>query len=238
MKYKIQIPKPCNENWNEMTPTQKGMFCSNCKKEVINYEHYSNFQLAKTISTSDGICGRFTIEQLDFELETNKNNYFQRIGLAFGFTSLLLSTPIFSQTQKPKIEVNDKKETELTKVDTLNGTIEFSGIIYEKTRNAQQKFDSIPLPGVMIVQKGTKNGVQTNINGEYKIRIPVNDFENNVILVCSYIGMPNKEIKLIPTIRNVDIEMPKSIRIIVGEVIVVKKKNNIFRRIRNLFKRH
>ena len=90
----------------------------------------------------------------------------------------------------------------------------------------------------MIVQKGTKNGVQTNINGEYKIRIPVNDFENNVILVCSYIGMPNKEIKLIPTIRNVDIEMPKSIRIIVGEVIVVKKKNNIFRRIRNLFKRH
>jgi hypothetical protein len=238
MKYKIQIPKPCNENWNEMTPTQKGMFCSNCKKEVINYEHYSNFQLAKTISNSEGICGRFTIEQLDFELETNKNNYFQRIGLAFGISSLLLSTPIFSQTQKPKVEINDKKETELTKVDTLNGTIEFSGIIYEKTRNAQQKFDSIPLPGVMIVQKGTKNGVQTNINGEYKIRIPVNDFENNVILVCSYIGMPNKEIKLIPTIRNVDIEMPKSIRIIVGEVIVVKKKNNIFRRIRNLFKRH
>jgi hypothetical protein len=238
MKYKIQIPKPCHENWNEMTPTQKGMFCSNCNKEVINYEHYSNFQLTKTISNSDAICGRFTIEQLDFEIETNKNNYFQRIGLAFGISSLLLSTPIFSQTQKPKVEVNDKKEKELTKADTLNGAIEFSGTIYEKTLNAQQKFDSIPIPGVIVIQKNTKNGVQTNIDGEFKISIPVNDFENNVILVCSYIGMPNKEIKLIPTIRNVNIEMPKTIRIIMGEVIVVKKKNNIFRRIRNLFKRH
>lgn len=239
MKYKIQIPKPCNENWNEMTPTQKGMFCSNCKKEVINYEYYSNFQLAKTISTSDGICGRFTIEQLDFELETNKNNYFQRIGLAFGFTSLLISTPIFSQTQKPKIEVNDKKETELTKVDTLNGTIEFSGTIYEKTRNAQQKFDSIPLPGVNVIQKNTKNGVQTNLEGEFKINIPIIDFENNVILIFSFIGMENKEINIFRTNRNLKIEMIQGPQVLMGEVIVsVKKKNNIFRRIRNLFKRN
>lgn len=30
MKYEIKIPKPCNEKWNAMTPTEKGAFCSNC----------------------------------------------------------------------------------------------------------------------------------------------------------------------------------------------------------------
>ena len=238
MKYNIQIPKPCNENWNEMTPTQKGMFCSNCKKEVINYEHYSNFQLAKTISTREGICGRFTIQQLDCELEFTKINYFQRIGLALGISSLLISTPIFSQTQKPKVEINDKKETELTKEDELNGGIEFSGTIYEKTLNAQQKFDSIPIPGVNVIQKNTKNGVQTNLEGEFKITIPIKDFENNVILIFSFIGMENKEINIFRTNRNLKIEMIQGSQVLMGEVIVVKRKNNIFRRIRNLFKRH
>jgi len=235
MKYTIQIPKPCNGNWNEMTPTQKGMFCSNCQKEVINYEHYSNFQLAKTIGNSEGICGRFTNEQLDCELEFNKKNYFQRIGLAFGFTSLLLSAPIFSQTQKPKIEVNDINETELTEGDSLKGVIEFSGTLLEKPTKAGSKTVSIPLPGGNIIQKNSKNVVQTNIDGEFKISIPVIDFENKVVLVCSYVGMNNKEIEILPTNRKLIIEMTGD-NFLMGEVIVVKKKNNIFRRIRNFFK--
>jgi hypothetical protein len=157
--------------------------------------------------------------------------------LALGISTLLLSTPIFSQTQKPKVEISDKKETELTKEDDLNGSIEFSGTIYEKTRNAQQKFDSIPIPGVNVIQKNTKNGVQTNIDGEFKINIPVKDFENNVILVCSYIGMDNKENNIFPTNRKLKIEMIQGPQVLMGEVIIVKRKNNIFRRIRNLFKR-
>lgn len=31
---KISIPKPCNENWNEMTPDQQGAFCKVCSKVV------------------------------------------------------------------------------------------------------------------------------------------------------------------------------------------------------------
>ena len=35
MKYKLKIPNPCDEKWNEMTPTEKGVFCSKCNKEGI-----------------------------------------------------------------------------------------------------------------------------------------------------------------------------------------------------------
>jgi hypothetical protein len=34
---KIDIPNPCHEDWNTMTPTEKGAFCGVCKKEVVDF---------------------------------------------------------------------------------------------------------------------------------------------------------------------------------------------------------
>jgi mRNA-degrading endonuclease RelE of RelBE toxin-antitoxin system len=52
MKYTIKIPKPCNENWSKMTPTQRGMFVQ-IVKEVINYQYYSDNQLLKSLNESE-----------------------------------------------------------------------------------------------------------------------------------------------------------------------------------------
>ncbi|MBN4070922.1 hypothetical protein JYT72_00300 [Crocinitomix catalasitica] len=32
----FQIPEPCHENWNEMSPTEKGRFCEKCSKEILD----------------------------------------------------------------------------------------------------------------------------------------------------------------------------------------------------------
>lgn len=60
-----------------------------------------------------------------------------------------------------------------------------SGVVISKTDN-----DSIP--GVIIIEKGTKNGTQSDLDGRFEIEVS----DPNAILVFSYVGMVTKEYKL------------------------------------------
>jgi|GEM_PF-1310061 len=234
MKYTIQIPNPCNENWKTMTPTERGMFCSNCKKEVINYQYYSNNELLKSLNNDEKICGRFSPNQIDKALNSSETKRIHNIGLLLGFTSLLLTTPVFSQSEKSKTEIVENKSDDELKQKSSIEFIEFYGKILEIPRNNNDK--SYPIPGVYIVQKGTKNNVQSNIDGDFVIKIPIEDFKDRVVLIFSYIGMETKEVEVFKTKNNLKIEMILS-DAVMGEVIIVKtKKRNIFTRIGNLFR--
>lgn len=50
--------------------------------------------------------------------------------------------------------------------------------------------DGIPLPGANILEKGTTNGVQTDIDGNFSIQLS----SENAILVISYLGFITKEV--------------------------------------------
>jgi hypothetical protein len=54
------------------------------------------------------------------------------------------------------------------------------------------KDDKLPMPGVNIVEKGTKNGVISKIDGSFLINV----VDENAILVLSYIGMKQQELSL------------------------------------------
>jgi TonB-linked SusC/RagA family outer membrane protein len=49
--------------------------------------------------------------------------------------------------------------------------------------------DGLPMPGVNVIEKGTSNGVQTNFDGEYSIKIGQGD-----VLVFSYLGFATQEV--------------------------------------------
>ncbi len=66
----IGIEKPCSENWNKMTPTEKGAFCQKCAKQVHDFSNQSLNEIKLTLLESSGeaLCVRMTSQQ---ELELN-----------------------------------------------------------------------------------------------------------------------------------------------------------------------
>ncbi|GAB2813181.1 hypothetical protein [Ferruginibacter profundus] len=64
--FKISIPKPCFEGWDNMTPNEQGRFCTSCAKTVIDFSVMSDEAIQQYfISNYDKkICGRFKNIQL------------------------------------------------------------------------------------------------------------------------------------------------------------------------------
>jgi hypothetical protein len=64
---KIQIPIPCHQDWNEMTPAGSGKHCSACDKIVVDFTKMSNDEITNYFITnhSQKTCGHFMDTQIE-----------------------------------------------------------------------------------------------------------------------------------------------------------------------------
>ncbi|MDE5637691.1 MAG: TonB-dependent receptor [Alistipes sp.] len=76
--------------------------------------------------------------------------------------------------------------------------------------------DGEPLPGVTVMIKGTFNGISTDLDGGYKIAVP----KGGGILVFSYIGYKNREVKVSPAATVVDVAL-ESDAMMLDEVVAI-----------------
>ena len=62
----ISIPKPCQENWNEMLPVAGGRHCLQCCKTVTDFTGWEAPAIAAYLESNAGknICARVTQSQL------------------------------------------------------------------------------------------------------------------------------------------------------------------------------
>jgi hypothetical protein len=82
-KFKIEIPKPCHEDWNAMTPDETGRFCSVCTKGVVDFTEMKAPEIQAYFLKNQGqkICGRFKNEQVNgkFDLQIPQSVLQQRM---------------------------------------------------------------------------------------------------------------------------------------------------------------
>lgn len=109
---KIYIPNPCSENWNEMSPEEKGRFCSVCSKCVIDFTEKNSQEIQEIIEekSDDNICGRFYNHQLNIndsksmKIKEKLFRYvpssFQNSRLSLGLLSLILFLTGCSKSEK------------------------------------------------------------------------------------------------------------------------------------------
>ena len=66
-RYSISIPRPCHENWSEMSPNEKGRFCQSCSKIVVDFTKMEIVDVQAFIHNNkeQRICGHIKQSQLD-----------------------------------------------------------------------------------------------------------------------------------------------------------------------------
>ena len=213
-----------------MTPTEKGSFCASCKKEVIDFTQTSNYKLAKKLDRKEAVCGRFRPDQLNRQIRVAQNNPMYRASMVMGFTSIFaVATPVVAQVDHTSTEIIDQPFV-MGRIDIAQG---LSDVIIIK--GFVQDAQALPLPGAYIVLKGSKIGVQTDFDGKFHLELSKKDFQDNSVLIVSYIGYEPQEINVYEKTEFLSVELTEDYTIL-GEVVIIRKQN-FFEKVGNLFKK-
>lgn len=126
---KIEIKSPCNENWDKMTPKDKGRHCAKCEKVVNDFTQMSEFETIRFLHYNKNVCGRYNITQHNKELALPalQNPWLSSLRkIAFGGLLLSKLTNVKSET----FQELDSNQTimvpaanEQKKITTINGKI-------------------------------------------------------------------------------------------------------------------
>ncbi|WGH74499.1 energy transducer TonB [Tenacibaculum tangerinum] len=115
--YKLTIPKPCHENWDAMTPNEKGKFCSSCSKTVVDFTKKSTKEIQEYLiaNKEQRVCGHFYRKQLDsIVIQLPETMFHQSLTFQKLFIISLLfamGTTLFScKTDSGKIQKIEKVE--------------------------------------------------------------------------------------------------------------------------------
>lgn len=229
-KLNISIPEPCHEDWNKMTPTEKGKFCGVCTKEVVNFTSFSDEQLIKYFNKNKKLCGHFNKDQLnrDLVLARRDNRSIPSYIVAGLFSLFLLNSNTTKAQEKPKTEQSDKKYTSIPLSNTLaKDSITVSGIVVDE--------NNIFLPGATVMVKGTTNGTVTDFDGKFNLDCNIGE-----TLEISYIGYETTHY-VVTTKNNISIKLTENYEL-EGEVIIMESKRrwitgNLFTRLTNIFRK-
>jgi TonB-dependent SusC/RagA subfamily outer membrane receptor len=161
---KITIPTPCHENWDTMTPEEKGRFCSVCSKTVRDFTIASDEEIINVFSNvTEEICGNFYESQLNRNLQYS---YINSVLVKFAVGFFLTTGGLVSvQAQKniPKDTLQTEKIDEVvifpefgkrqTKKMFLGSTTVVSEAELIKAQNNDSKVEALKVTDLQINQR-------------------------------------------------------------------------------------
>lgn len=226
-KLQLQIPEPCHENWEQMTPVQQGRYCGSCQKQVMDFTNMSDKQLAAFFKrpSSGSVCGRFQQDQLDRDIEIPRKRipwvkYFFQFALPAFLMSAKASAQGMVRVTGDTVIVPVPARVTLGKVAAPICNIEKPNI--EKIICGKVSDPSgIGIPGATIIIKGTRIATATDGTGNFKLIIK--SAGDKIVLVALSVGFMSQEVtvdfKTHSNTQNIQmITMPYQVA---GEVVVI-----------------
>jgi hypothetical protein len=237
--FKLSIPTPCHEKFEEFNTTTLGGFCSSCQKEVIDFTTWDEDRIKSYFKNPvSSTCGRFYPEQLkSYTLRRPQKFNFLRWTYVPLISLIVLLFHRNTQAQKigkTRIErVQASPEARPIVGDTVQVKV-IRGVV-------KSADDGITIPGVNVLLKGTTNGTATNADGQFSIT--VSNPQPTDSLEFSFIGFESASININES-NELTVEM-KLDTVTLGETVIVGGYQvkrfglrNLGWRIGNLFRRN
>ncbi len=236
----IPTPKPqyCHQNWDTMSPTEKGRICGACDKLIIDFRKTKWKEIEKIqIESKNTTCGLYSNKQLKYwgqeppllDVEIKK---------PFLVTSLFLALlTLLPKKGKSQNNIDTLKPIPDLNIKTTNYYVPEPKGIYltGKLFDANNK-EGLPFASLTIV--GTKKIVSTDINGKYQFDITdIADTTKKYIVKAHYIGYSDNEVTYSNNITdNISLDIPMQQQATNFAVETPKKKR--FKKLRNWYRKN
>ncbi|WP_338768205.1 hypothetical protein WAF17_07330 [Bernardetia sp. ABR2-2B] len=218
---KIQIPKPCHEDLNTMSPTERGIFCGSYQKVVIDFSSMTDAEIVDYFKKigSQKTCGLFSTTQVNRTLqpqkekiETPRRRFFFKELVAASVAFFLTSTTAKSQNDTTQVEYNQKIETD--SIESIAPPFAINGKVVNGNEVLSEAIISI---------KGTKHKTTSLENGVFSFLIPQDTLQqqDSIILVAEYEGFENKEIEVVISSTDnqfISIDFAKPMKLTLEEI--------------------
>lgn len=215
-KFSLAIPKPCNENWDAMTPDAKGRFCGACQKTVIDFTSMSDREIAQFFKKpAPSVCGRFGGDQLNRAIEVPR----KRIPWVKYFFTIALPAFLFSKKSAAQGNVRIIDTTVGEKI-VFGNVWKKMKILPEKTANeihgrvSDEKGN--PIESATVSVKGTTLKTATDKEGKFFLKNVTNDKRE---IIVSSVGFMTQTV-FISDRGNVNVSLHPAL---MGEVVTVGK---------------
>ena len=205
----VYIDEPCHEDWNKMTPADKGRHCTSCAKIVIDFSIMSDHEIVAYFKQSKtSTCGHFRADQLNRPLEIHAPKPVRvlpyRCLVAASFASLFSLSIFDANALAPLFTLPSK-----TSKDKLHGGIRYIAPIYPEyteftgvvTANGK------PLSHVSIYLVSTKVYFYTKSDGSFSFRMKTTDYRRNGLVTFSKSGFESLHMHLKVVLNQPNIEM-------------------------------
>src|SRR5688572_26020087 len=191
-KLQLTIAEPCHENWENMSPVEKGKYCGSCEKEVVDFSYMSDRQVAEFFKkpSTGSVCGRFMSDQLDRDITIPK----KRIPFIKYLFSILLPAIFISKASAQQKIGKVKPTTKDTTRRAIDHDLRTLGMVAPNIIPVcYDTIDNRTIKGEVtnVVQKVTRiavNGKVVNENGEAIPNVSVKIINSGKIIMADENG--------------------------------------------------
>jgi len=222
----IEIPNPCQQKWQEMTPNIEGRHCQSCKKTVVDFTQMTAGEIVAHLALNRHTCGRFEPHQLDLInqqlVSFNKFSItnWQKWAIAVWLLSAISYFKADAQTKPQTLQTTDSvKQDKLSQViDSAawaDSVKTINGIVVDGKKES--------IPGVNIHIAGVSHNTITALDGSFKMTLPKG--VKSITFIA--IGFESKTVNVQPGDKNLGNVVLNSMPAVLGEVMVNNGFDNL-----------